>query len=202
MSERNTVEPSSPLTQKEEMGAAIGNLLGGILSLADKEARESDFYKQISENPKILNNPSHFNVMCLYPLKSALENAIKDIKQPQADTANEFSDLYLNYSFYKAHIEKICVTYSGSFGCADKSRSILKGYLKYLQTGEMGEWDATSETCYWLPKFGTQEDWYIYLNGLYHFRYGNTVKYLLAYQTLIEKGAVYRQTLIDQHNNQ
>lgn len=195
--EQSSPHPQKPKAVKEDVGNAIGRLLGGILNLADQEARDSDFYQQISQHPQVLNDPSHFNVMCLYPLKSALQNAIKDIKNPQADTAHEFSDLYLDYSFYKSHIEKLCTMYSGSFGCADKSRTILAKYMKYLQTGEMGEWDATSETCYWLPKFGSQEDWYSYLNGLHHFRYGNIEKFLLAYQVLMEKGAVYRYSLLE-----
>lgn len=74
-------------------------LLGGILGLADQEARESNFYKQLSEHPEVLSDPAHFNVICYYPLKSALENAIKDINQPQADKANEFVNLYIDYAY-------------------------------------------------------------------------------------------------------
>jgi hypothetical protein len=195
MPENKPVEPSSPLLKKEKVEAAIGNLISGILAHADQGGRESDFYKTIVAMPEVLKDPSTFNALFLYPLNNAIKMAIKDVKAPPEEKAHEFVNIHIEYNYYKAHIEKLCSTYSGSFGCADKSRSIIKRYLAFLATGEYGEWNTSDEGCYWLPKFGTQQQWFNFMEGLSHLRYGNPEKYLHAYQALIQQAAFYQNRL-------
>lgn len=192
MSDQQNVEQSSPLTHKQ-IKTGLTNVLTGILGAVDKEAKNSILYAELLKNPEIFKNPDAFFFSVTYDQRNATKAALKTIKELNNDNSEEYCHIFLNFKFYTAHIERLITDYSGSFGCADISGTILGRYLVYLRTGDKGKWEIEEEHCYWLPKFGSQDDWYELMTGLHYLYYGQTVRYLTIYQKLIQQGTEYRE---------
>lgn len=178
------------MTQKE-ISEGISNLLAGLLNQETETARQSDLYKFLMENPQVFKTPSTLETHLRTKINKPVSQALKDTKETQS---YEYADIFINHQFYKSHIERLCTQIEGSFACADKSRAIIKSYLEYLRTGKAPNWNPDEEIehgdkkirCYWLPHFGTQDQWYSFLNSLYNFKSGNSTSYFLAYQELIK----------------
>lgn len=183
---------------KAEIEQGLGGILNSILDIQTQEAQAHNFYKFLVEKPELFSSPEEFKFKVLYGLNNSIKEAIKTVKSGNS----EYAEIFLNYQFYENHIERLCTQFEGSFASADKSSAIVSKYLKYLITGDKGQWEAGQEVyierlgknigCYWLPVFGTQEQWYALLHGLYLFKNGYPQKYLEAYKALIEatQGAI------------
>lgn len=195
MTEQNTVEQSSPLS-RDEIKENLSNLLTGILDHTDREARKSLLYAALVKDGKIFKDPDTFFFFLTYDQKLATKAALKTVKELTNENSDEYCHVFLNYNFYESHIERLCTDFEGSFGCADKSRTIVGRYLAYLRTGEKGKWESGEKGCYWLPTFGTQDEWFEYMKGLHYLYYGQAARYLNAYQRLIELGKEVRDRLI------
>lgn len=184
---------------EDELNQGLDNFFGALINHAKKEAHNHAVYQALIEMPKLFVRPTTFHFQFYNKLDSAIREAIKTVN---LGGDCEYADIFLNYQFYEGHIRKLCTYFEGIGCCADKSKAIVSRYLNYLRTGELGGWEAGQKvlanhreiTCYWLPKFGTQEQWYELIKGLYDFKYGNHEKYLLAYKALFEAGtAKYRK---------
>lgn len=90
-----------------------------------------------------------------------------------------------DYDFLEHNIRELCVLREGSGCCADKSRYILKMYLGYSLAGETPEFNPDIEH-YWMPKFGTNQEWINLCDGLYHLYYGRVDQYVKSYHALIQ----------------
>lgn len=183
---------------KDEINKGLGAIFSAMLNATQVEAMEHPLYKALIEIPELFKNPRDLRYGLTYDLNSAVKEAIKTVNLGGDD---EYADVFMNVQFYENHIEKLCTQFEGGFACADKSSVIVGRYVEFLRTGEPGKWEV-GETiqangkdikCYWLPNFGTQAQWYEFLRGLYHFKYGNPQKYLLAYKALNDAGIEARK---------
>lgn len=173
---------------EEELRSSLSNLMSSLLGSSRKEAESLVLYNELVNNPKYLKDPKAFFYAFQYKQNKAIEAALTNVKQLPAETKSEYHEIFMDFHFYKAHIERLCTHYEGSFACADKSGVIVGRYLNYLRTGEMGSWEVEDEKCYWLPRFGTQQEWFDLMHGLFYFRFGVIEKYLNAYKKIIDAG--------------
>ncbi|WP_454667879.1 hypothetical protein [Acinetobacter calcoaceticus] len=192
------------MAKTENIEQGLNSIFGALFEHQSREAQDHPLFKLLTENPELFKSPSSFKFTVLYKLNNAIEEAVKKLK----GVNEEYTDIFIDFQFYEDHIEKLCTRFEGSGCCADKSKVIVERYLNYLRTGDKGKWEAGEEvyiekikeniSCYWLPKFGTQDDWFNLLNALWFFKYGNPERYLRAYKTLIEAG----QTRVKSKNEQ
>jgi hypothetical protein len=171
-----------------EIGSALNNIFSSLMNESKKEAASTDLYKILTENPKYFSDPKTFYYSVSYKLKKSMETALGVVKNiPEVHEA-EYQDIFFNFHFYKANIERLISAFEGSSCCADKSNVIVGRYLKHLVTCDTGMWEVDDEKCYWLPRFGTQQDWYDFMHGLHYLRFGIAEKYFLSYKKLLEAG--------------
>lgn len=196
MNQQENVEQSSPLTRKE-IKTGLNKLLVGLLSGVDEKAKQSELYAAlVNLGDKIFKDPDTFFFIMTYDQENQTKAALKTVKCLNNESDEEYCHVFLTYSFYESHIERLCTAFDGSFACADKSRTIVGRYLNYLRTGEKGKWEAGEKGCYWLPLFGSQDDWFEYMKGLHYFYYGQPDRYLKSYQKLFKLGTESRDRLI------
>lgn len=101
-----------------------------------------------------------------------------EILNPQVKTFERQSNiefLYEHYGFFKKHIEKIILEYEGFSCSADKSRWIIKTYLKYLQTNRVPK---VEEKKYWHPKMLDVGLWMNWLDTFIFIYYGDEIQYV------------------------
>lgn len=192
------------MAKTEDIEQGLNSIFGALFEHQSLEAQAHPLFKLLNGKPDLFESPTSFKFNFLYKMNNAIEEAVKRVK----GVKEEYTDIFLDFQFYEDHIEKLCTFFEGSSCCADKSKVIVERYLNYLRTGDKGKWEAGEEvyierlkeniSCYWLPKFGTQDDWFNLLNALWYFKYGNPEKYLRAYKTLIEAG----QTRVKSKNEQ
>lgn len=93
--------------------------------------------------------------------------------------------LYLEYQYLQHNIEKLIEEKLESSICIDdRNRFVLGVYMEYLLTGIIKKTDLSEH--FWLPKFGTNENWVGFCEGLYEMYYGNPDRYILARTKLLE----------------
>ena len=133
------------------------------------------------------SDPDIFNCMFDFQLEQMLELVTAQLHDPVEKSIKDKHKpefIFLNYSFLKSNIEKLIDKKMNDTSCiADKSRYILKIYLNYSLTGKILE-DCFEEH-FWIPKFGTNQQWIDFCDGLYYLYYGNNDKYLASYGELI-----------------
>lgn len=171
-----------------ELKDAISSLLLGMLSGQQEKAKKSKLYQYLIENPKLLSKPDHFYYSFIHESKLAIEAALTAVKGVPAENSREYADIFQDVDYYEGQIENLCSKFEGSACCADKSGVLVGRYLNYLITGDKGTWETDDPKCYWLPRFGTQEQWMSLIHGMWVMRYGNPRDYLLAYHALLEAG--------------
>lgn len=178
------------MLNKDSLEQCMTGLLNSIVSEERNKTQEliKDSLEKLKSSGFNFSNPENFNLHLVYKLN----NAIKEI----ADTMHEAPKagikdtgkpnfIYLHYDFLEHNIRELCVLREGSGCCADKSRYIIKMYLSYSLTGEIPSFDPSIEH-YWMPKFGTNQEWINLCDGLYHLYYGRVEEYIKSYHTLIQ----------------
>lgn len=150
---------------KEIFGEAINNI---------KEAKDN------------LNDPDSFNFSINYKINQGIKLLANSLHEPSICKDKYKPDfIYLNYAFLEQNIKQLCILKEGSCCCVDKSRSIIEMYLEYSISGQVQEFKPDIEK-WWLPKFGTYQDWMDFCDGLYNLYYGQVEKYFRSYNTLIQ----------------
>lgn len=172
----------------EQIRDGIKTLMTSMLEAKQNESIATELYQLLLCNPEYLSNPKTFFYLFLYKQENVIKAALTAVKELPLFSRAEYIDIFMNYRYYKAHIEKLCIIFEGSFGCADKSGVIIGRYLTFLATGDEGKWEIEDEHCYWLPRFGTQKQWYSLLRGLYFFKNGYVTEFTDAYQEVLAAG--------------
>lgn len=132
-----------------------------------------------------IDDPEKFHSFVSYPLENYLNIIANELHEtPTIKNSNKCNFIYSQYSFLKHNIEKLCIQREGRSCCADKSRSIIKMFLKYSLNGEIPDFNPDVEV-YFFPKFGTYTDWMNFCDGLYELFYGKNNLYLIALNTLL-----------------
>lgn len=170
----------------ESFKQELKGVLDCLVSNINEQAKDSKLFKFLVSKPSVLESPSEFFFSTIYENHLAVSEAIKAVKKLPKDTESEYVSIFLDHAFYDGHVENLCAQIEGWVCSGDKSSTIIKRYMRYLQTGEKGNWDPQDPKCFWLPKFGTQDQWYEFVHSLYLFKYGHPEKYFKAYAVLLE----------------
>lgn len=168
----------------------VTSMVVGIAEQNRAESKESDLYKYFIENPNILSQPKAYQHFFVRNQRNVIESALIEIKKIPLDKASEYSSIFHNYQSYKNHVEHLCSKFEGSACSADKSNVLVGRYLKYLIDGNKGTWELDDPQCYWLPRFGTQDQWMKLIHSIWVMGHGNPESYFIAYRDLHDAGIV------------
>lgn len=174
------------------MEKSIENCLMNIFDAIQAKNKEDsmkllgDAVVNAKESSYQLNNPERFNLFINSKLKNAVSILANELHKPSVckDT-HKPNFIFENYSFLERNIEKLCEMRESRSCSGDKSRYILKMYLEYSIIGVVPVYNLEREQ-YWKPKFGDNEMWMAFCDGLYRLHYGNPDKYFIAYKNLLE----------------
>lgn len=177
--------------KKEDM---MENFLEDFINAVEteNELQNGPMIKQLKtnllNNPYKLSNPDNYFAMFQFPLIDLLENATRVLHREidkQMKDKHKPQFIYLHYDYLSNNIKKLIQEKrKTNCCCADVSKTILKMYLEYSLTGTVPETDY--EEHYWTPRFGENQDWMDFCDGLYHLYYGNNKQYLLVLKKLME----------------
>ena len=170
---------------KEQIKNAITSIANIFTAKSDKEADDiiAGSLNYIKENN--IKTPEDFDLIISHKINNCLKRLAVNIGDLESvNEKNKAAFIYTNYMFLEQNIRQLCTQREGTCCCVDKSRYILEIYLKYVVSGEIPEFDPNKEKFY-IPKFGTNEMWIAYCNGLYDLYFGHSEKYLSAYKDLV-----------------
>lgn len=175
---------------KDKFGECIESLLNAMVSTEKSESQKliKDALEKLNQSGLKVSNPEHFNLHLVCKLNKGVKEIANTMHEAPSEGIKDThrpNFIYLRYDFLENNIRELCVLREGSSCCADKSRSILKMYLKYSLTGEIPEFNPNEEH-YYIPKFGDYKQWMALCDGLYSLHYGHAEKYFLAYSALIQ----------------
>ena len=174
---------------KKELKSVLSALSKGLETENElnngKAAR--DILDSLVSSPYDFTNPDIFNTMFMFPLEQLLELVTKSLHAEKKENVKDTYKpqfIFMYYGFLKSNIEKLIEKKRKTSSCvADVSRTILSMYLNYSLTGEIPK--TNKEEHFYLPKFGENEDWINFCDGLYKLFYGNNELYLTSYSKLI-----------------
>lgn len=166
----------------------LDRLVMGIVAQTRTKARESELYDFLLQNPDVLSNPDNFYFSFVYKQRNVVEEALLALKNMPPNKATEYSDIFQDAHFYKSQLKGLCRKYEGMACSADKAGAVLHRYFKFLESGEMGAWEVNDPKCFWLPRFGTQQQWFNLIHGLWIMRCGDPGVYFKTYIELCDAG--------------
>lgn len=171
-----------------EIKQGIIGLFNTLNAESEKEAKNmfNETIEHIKKGKVNINNPENFECFINYKLRKGTKLLVSMLHEPSVcKDKNKPNFIYANYGFLENHIRNLCTLREDSACCADKSRYILKMYLKYSITGEIPIFNPNVEE-YWIPNFGDNQMWINYCDSLYELYYGYVKNYLKAYNSLIQ----------------
>lgn len=156
----------------------IKNVLNSLMDGFDRENLE--LYEKVMENQNLKRNvsdPEEFYFFLMYPYEKFLRGLItKEV----SDNDNVIFIL-LNYNFIDRHFNNLFEKYEGSFGCADKSRTMIKHLIKFYK-GDIQkiEFDYEQKYTYHLPQtiFLNHDEIINFYEALVSLKMGNGDKYV------------------------
>ena len=173
---------------KNKMGEAIKAIASSFTSRSEAEANEriEDALKLLNESEYKIRGPEDFDCFIGYKVQNCMEAVARTVYDSiNAKDRNKADFVFINYRFLEHNIRELCTLREGSCCCADKSRYILKMYLKYCIDGKIPEFNPNIEN-YWIPNFGDNQIWIEYCDSLYNLHYGYTKEYFKVYNSLIQ----------------
>lgn len=163
----------------DELKKGLTAIFSGISEGINREAEQHPLFLELMKQEGDFEKAETFHLFHVYPLFKAIGRAVEVKKNLTRENAEVVKCIFVQHSFFHWHLRNLFVELEGSACCADKSRTVLQRYVKYKITGEMFEWDNTNPKNFGLPKTGTQEDWYEFIECLCDLFYGNPKKYLV-----------------------
>lgn len=173
---------------KNKMGEAIKAIASSFTSRSEAEANEriEEALKLLNESEYKIKGPEDFDCFIGYKVQNCMGAIAKTLYDSiNAKHRDKADFIFINYRFLECNIRELCTLREGPCCCADKSRYILKMYLKYSIDGEIPEFNENVEE-YWMPNFGDNEMWMKYCDSLYKFYYGYTEEYFKVYKSLVQ----------------
>lgn len=175
---------------KGKIEECLTSLLDSMVTAERSESQKliKDALEKLNQSGFKVSNPEHFNLCLVYKLNKGVKEIANTMHDAPADGIKDTCKpnfIYLHYDFLEHNIRELCVLREGSSCCADKSRAVIKMYLNYSLTAKVPEFNPDIER-YWIPKFGTYQEWIDLCEGLYSLYYGNTQQYFKSYNALIQ----------------
>lgn len=170
----------------------IKNIIKALCANFDSEydLNYGDTIKEVVSNLKNTNykfqDPNVFNTMFACQNEKIVNSIASEFHDPCKDRKNQSKAnfIFSHYPFVEGHIRKLIEKRCGFSCVADRCRTIIREYLKWLITGELHEYNKEEEH-FWIPKFGTYAEWFSYCDSLYGLYYGYVEDYLNSYQKLL-----------------
>jgi hypothetical protein len=148
---------------------------------ANRKAAQSELYQFLTQQPEKFDTPDSLFFSCFYDSYEAVKAALKHVKKTDDW---QYIQIFMNWQFFKSHIQILCTKFEGSFACADKSSSILYRYIG-TRLSQPINWPSD---VYYMPRFGTQEQWFAFVESLLYLHVGNPTKYITALNDLMRAG--------------
>lgn len=177
---------SNDITEFESaLEETITSLIGAVCKKDTEKGKRiiNDVAEQLKSINLDMSDPDQFFYGFMYDVNNSLEQLVAEATQ--TDVNDKLSFIYIHYNYLDFHIQRFHSSRCGSSGCADRSRHIIRTYLNYITSGIVPE-DDFSNDHYWIPKFGTYQEWLDYCDGLFDFYYGRPEKYLKASRCLMD----------------
>lgn len=139
---------------------------------------------------KSLLDPEYFNLF-IQNHHQSLDEVIASIllkeKYPnlESEKLSKMKDAFLHYSFMEEHLSNYFSEHEGFACSADKSHTVLQNYFKYIETGKIPVF-IKEEKSYWMPQFGSGEQWMKLTDSLLMVAHGNINDYLKDYQEMMD----------------
>ena len=167
---------------KDEIAGVLGGLMKSFAADAEKGARENPGFAEICKQVESAKgDPEDFYFLGpVRQFEDLLETAIKDATKLVNPCAIE---IWMDWNFFESHLNTICRSFYGFACCADKSRSILRSYIKHADAGTTPEFDASK---YYNPATGTGKEWMQMVLGIRSLRFGQYIPFATALAALME----------------
>lgn len=160
---------------KEVIANVINSLAGAF------EDEKTERVEMLKESIKALNidwtNPEYVNLLHINRLLEHIDIMVSETyPNVSRNILHKIQFIYKHYRFIENNVESIVDL---GIGCsADKSRWIIKAYIKYLVTGIEPILPERNEEGhhYGHPDFGTFNEWTTFIDGLIGQYYGGIAK--------------------------
>lgn len=161
----------------------LNDIFSSILSRSDQEAKQTQLYSNLLQEPDLFDNYDNFYFAHIRPNQKVFEQALIEVKVlAEHPKKYEYVDVFLHGSdYYQPHLREIFQKLEGSFGCADKAKRMIMAYLMFLRTGEISAWD---KECYSVPSKGDPIQWFGLMHALYMFKFGKSDDYFECYSKI------------------
>lgn len=174
---------------EHEMIDIIKNLVDSI-EKEDRTTYGELIHKTVSdldESGYDMKDPDVFNTVFIFKQNNVMNLIAEAFHEPckKKENQNKANFVFTHYSFLESHIRKLIESRCGFSCVADRTRTIIREYLKWLISDELNEYDPEKEH-FWIPKFGMYSDWFLFCDSLYELYYGRLENYLLAYDKLLK----------------
>lgn len=160
---------SSINIEKEELEKSLGDV----------------FDKVVSSHPS-LKDMETFDSLVRYKTDNILTFLVGKLNPEIKDIFKicELSFLYLYYDYLNNHLSKIIEQKEGTTCCVDKSRWLIEQYRNYILNNTIPNMQKEKK-CYWIPGFGTGQQWMNLCDGLVALYYGKPLIYLKTIKELM-----------------
>lgn len=140
----------------------------------------------LTETGYDMKDPDVFSTILVFQQNNVMELVAEEFHEPckKKENQHKANFVFTHYDFLENHIRKLIENRCGSGCVADRCRTIIREYLKWLISGELNEFNPEIE-CYWIPKFGIYSDWFKYCDSLYELYHGRLQNYLEIYNKLL-----------------
>ena len=174
-------------TPTEDLESALDGVLTALVNSIDKELSEA--YDSVRGQPMLQAaatalqklEPQTYFYALQYPFQRVEQGLLRE----------HFSDpkirfVFEEYQFIIAHLRALFETYEGSACCADKARTVLRAWLRFLQQGKPIVWDREQEHTFHLPVkvLAEHESIEAFFMAITRLRYGRFDLYLAFMQAL------------------
>jgi hypothetical protein len=175
--------------QMESVKAVLNALLGGV------EADGQSALQQVSEVPAVIEARAAAKALSLdtfyFALPYRLNQMVDAILEAELPGNGNAQFLMGNSSFVSNHLDEIFTKFEGSACSHDKTRTVLRGLMRFFTTEQPISFNYEQEYTFGLPKkvLKSHDSIVEYFKGLRHLFYGNPDYYLKAMQNIIAEHA-------------
>jgi len=162
---------------KKDFKEVISAMVDGF----DKEHLETPMFRHMIKNKKYLEDASDIQTMIVHPFNRCLELAISISQKIKRESVQ----LWMDYDFLENNVSQLCSTLYGSGCSVDRGSFIVKSYIKFKNDGIMPKLNWKKEYTFHYPETGTMKQWFAFVAGVHHLKYGYNKSYLLALKSLM-----------------
>ncbi len=181
------------MLKENELKDALVSLTQVMENENRDEAMNNPLYDFILSQAQWIKSPDTIDLFIIRKVNKVIEQCVivhenLDHKILSREKRYLLINLYTHWSYFDNNIESLCDKLYGRAFCADRSRWILKRIIDWCTKDlvpNMAETAENGRLHYWIPEFGSFEQWLNFVKGLDDLHYGKPDRYLQAYQELL-----------------